>query len=56
MMGKATVGLDLESAIHSMKPGDVKIVGTLKKFIVRYGTDETITVIQLSDGEELYRG
>jgi len=57
LVGRSTVGIDLEKAIASMKPGEVKVVdGILRKFLIRYSTDETITIVQLNDGKVLYKG
>ena len=56
VIGPATVGLDLKTVIEAMKPGEMRIVGTLKKFIVRYDVNEIITIIDLSNGIEIYRG
>jgi hypothetical protein len=57
LVGRATVGVDLEKAITSMKPGEVKVVdGILRKFLIRYSADETVTIVQLNDGKVIYKG
>lgn len=56
IIGDVTVGLALESALDDMKPGQVRVVGSLRKLIVRYSLDETVTIVDAYSGKELYRG
>jgi hypothetical protein len=55
--GKATFGLELKESINAMKPGDVRFIkGHRRIFLVRYWKNGEITVLDLMDGSELYRG
>jgi len=57
VVGNATFGVALKETINGMKPGEVKLVKTWRKLIlVRYGKNGEITVINLMDGSEVYRG
>jgi hypothetical protein len=45
----------LDKNVNEMKPGEVRIVGSLNKILIRYGHDGIVTVVSLRNGLELYR-
>jgi hypothetical protein len=55
-VGDAGLGIDLQSALNSIKPGEVRIIGRIKKVLIRYRYDGTITIVNLSDGKKLFEG
>lgn len=56
-IGKVTLGAELKSTINAMKPGDVRYFKFRKRVIlIRYKRDGELTVLDLNDGSELFRG
>lgn len=56
MAGRQSLKLVVDKNISEMKPGEVRIVGSLNKVLIRYGRDGIVTVVSLRNGLELYKG